>query len=79
MYTQVAYMYTHLDDNITQRVSDRGGRGVAHWVVTAIASSAGVTLLLVLILVTVTIAALTLMRPRVLFQKPDPPIEGEML
>ena len=82
-HTACMYMYTHmcthLDDNITQRISTGGRRSVDQCMVTAIASSAGATLLLVLILVPVTIGVLALMRPRVLFQKPDPPIEGEIL
>ncbi len=58
-------------------MSDDCRRVTDHTPTIVTATSSAVTLLLVLILVAVTIVIVLLMKPRVLFQKPNPPFKGK--
>lgn len=57
-------------------MSDDCRRVADHTSTIVAASSSAVTLLLVLILIAVTMVIVLLMKPRILFQKPDAPFKG---
>ncbi len=65
------------DDSSSQTESDKCRRLADHTPTIVAVSSSAVTLMTLLVLITVTIVAVLLMKPRLLFQKPDPPYQSK--
>ncbi len=73
------FMHTHYytDDRNRQRASEKCRKLPDNTAATVTVTSSVLTLLLLLVLVAVTVVVVMVKKPKILFQKPDPPFKGE--